>query len=180
MKIDKKYFLILVIASAALITSLFSVFYKQKIAFVRTSEVVNGYEGMKEASNKYQEKVQSWQLEIDSLKKNLQQKVRDYSFDSLKLTTAQLKERKLDIQKTEQEYINFANEISSKANQEDEKMTRGVLTQLNSFIQKYGKEKGYKIIFGTTTSGSLLYAEEAIDITDEVLSEMNSTYKNEN
>ena len=56
-------------------------------------------------------------------------------------------------------------------------MMEGVLNQVNSFVQDYGRKKGYDVIFGTTLSGNILYGKEVIDITNEVVEGLNQTYK---
>ena len=57
-----------------------------------------------------------------------------------------------------------------------EEYTAQVWTQLNEYIKAYGEEEGYRYIFGATGDGSLMYAEDAVNITEEVSSYVNEHY----
>jgi len=70
----------------------------------------------------------------------------------------------------------FVDTHKEKEKKDETEMTQSVLNQVNSFVEQYGKEKGYDIVFGTTNSGNLLYAKESMDITKEVLEALNANY----
>nr|WP_322624888.1 OmpH family outer membrane protein [uncultured Flavobacterium sp.] len=52
-----------------------------------------------------------------------------------------------------------------------------IVSQLRKYIKEYGKKKGYDYIYGTGDAATVLYAKDSYDITDEVLKEINDTYK---
>jgi outer membrane protein len=62
--------------------------------------------------------------------------------------------------------------------EKDLEITQKVLNQINSFVKVYAQKNGYKLIIGTTEDGNLMYADETLDITDDVLSELNIKYLN--
>lgn len=55
-------------------------------------------------------------------------------------------------------------------------MTGDVVTHVNAYLKKYGESKGYKIILAATEYGNLAYAEEGLDITDQVLEGLNKEF----
>jgi outer membrane protein len=149
---------------------------QQRVGYVNSMELVNGYMGMKEARNLYQNKSQSWQSNLDTLKLDFQKAVSRYHNDQPGLSAAERRTREEALQKMQANLVQYSSGIQENARQEDEKITQGVLNQINSFVQQYGKEKGYTVILGTTLSGSLLYGEEKADITKEVLQALNQSY----
>ena len=168
----------LIIAIAALILSTLvftGVFNKKKIAYVRSSDLVYGYLGMKEAQNKFNEKSQQLQANIDTLERDYQLSLSKYSSESSSLSKAEKQQREKVILQQQQSMVNYTQTLNKKMKEEDEKTTQGVLNQINSFVEEYGKAHGYIIILGTTLSGNLLYGDEAIDITKEVMEELNKT-----
>ncbi|BDD05648.1 OmpH family outer membrane protein [Aureibacter tunicatorum] len=52
-----------------------------------------------------------------------------------------------------------------------------IWTQINEYIKAFGKEKGYEYIYGASGNGSIMYADENMDITEEVLNYMNDKYE---
>jgi len=150
-----------------------------KIAYVRSSDLVYGYVGMKTAQNGYQEKAKAWQFNVDKLQKEYQTAANKFSAEFEGLTDAQKDRGRAILARQQEDLMGYSKALQTKANEEDEKITQSVLNQINSFVEEYGDRNGYEIILGTTLSGSLLYGDDAIDITDEVLKALNKTYVGE-
>jgi len=148
-----------------------------RIAFVRSAQLVEGFTGMKEARASFTKKTQTTQANIDSLQKSLMQSINSYSAErsSLSKEEQQKREQLLGMQQNAmQQYVAAMEERSG---EEESEMTQGVLNQINSFVEQYGREQGYTVILGTTLSGNVLYGEDIVDITDEVLTGLNTSYK---
>lgn len=48
--------------------------------------------------------------------------------------------------------------------------------RLNPLIQEYGREKKYKMILGANGSGTLLYSDSTLDISDDLIKYVNDEY----
>jgi outer membrane protein len=140
-----------------------------KIGYVNSGDLVNNYIGMKEARNLYQNKSQLWQSTIDTLKLDFNKAVHTYQFELVSLSQEEKKSKERALQQMQQNVLQYSAAIQEKAKQEDEKITQGVLNQVNSFVQEYGQKHGYDVILRTTLSGSLLYGKDKIDITQEII-----------
>lgn len=149
------------------------------IAYVRSSELVYGYIGMKEAHNRYKEKAEIWQANVDTLQHDYQISMKRYTNQIASLSEAERKEGQRILMLQQENLLNYSKAINQKAKEEDEKITGAVLNQINSFVEEYGREHGYEVILGTTSAGNLLYGDEAIDITEEVLADLNRIYTGE-
>ncbi len=147
-----------------------------KIAYVNSGTLINDYIGMKEARNQYQNKSQIWQGNIDTLKMDFQRALTQFNNDHPKLSEQERKERAQILNKMQENVKQYSKAIEEKATQEDQRITEGVLNQVNSFVKIYAEDHGYDIILGTTTSGSLLYAKDNLEITKELLNELNKSY----
>ena len=174
--------LALLLGIASLILSGFLLFSKageKKIAYIRSSELIYNYLGMQEAQRDYQQKMESWKANVDTLKNDFQVTLSKYQseYAGIKKEEREMREKLLEQQ--EENLRNYTLAINDKAKEEDDKITQAVLNQVNSFVEEYGKENGYDVILGTTVSGNLLYGKKAMDITDEVLLALNKQYKGE-
>lgn len=91
--------------------------------------------------------------------------------------TAKEKQLSQELIRTKQKQLmDYQQALNTQAQQEDQKMTGDVLTQINAYLKKYGKEKGYKIVMAATEYGNIAYADEALDITADVLVGLNKEY----
>ncbi|MBS1636295.1 MAG: OmpH family outer membrane protein [Bacteroidetes bacterium] len=165
---------ILILAVAGLYILFF--LKKEKIGFVRSNELVYSYKGMEEAHALQGKRTKEYQTNIDTLQMDLQKAINNYNMEFSKLSKEERaeKEKMLIIQKENfQNYSQNAQKAIEKSNTD---LTEGVLNQINAFVEKYAKENNYTIIFGTTTSGNVLYGKEEIDVTEEILKALNAQY----
>ena len=59
---------------------------------------------------------------------------------------------------------------------EDNKLSAGVLNQVDANIKNYCEQKGYTLLLGASP-GMILYAGETINITEDLLIELNKKYQ---
>ncbi|HET6243902.1 MAG: OmpH family outer membrane protein [Bacteroidetes bacterium] len=173
-----KDYIILAIALCSISLGIWVKLTAPKVAYVRTAELVNGFDGMKEASEEYQKKAAEWQNNIDSLKRILQREIVIYSKDSLTYSKNERIEKLKGLNYLQQAYLEYSKIVAEKAEEEDQIMTQRVLNKVNSYIEQYGKENDYLIILGTNSSGNIMYGEKAADITPIVLENLNKNYRN--
>lgn len=147
-------------------------------AFVRSGELVYKFKGMQEAQAVYNDKVQVWQANIDTLKGEFQRAVEQYQKEAPGLSATQRQTREQELMRQEGQLRQYTQTIQNQVRQEDEGLTGGVLKQINSFVEEYGKDHNYDIIFGTTNDGSILYGQDVLDITQEVLQSLNEAFDN--
>ncbi|HTJ52104.1 MAG TPA: OmpH family outer membrane protein [Cyclobacteriaceae bacterium] len=155
---------------------IYSFTHQQSLVFVNSSELINGYKGMQDARKAYQQKATTWKTNIDTLANEVQSKIMDYEKESSKMTA---KERQLSqelIRTKQKQLADYQQAMNTQAQQEDSKMTGEVVTQINSYLKKYGKSHGYKIVLAATEYGNIAYADEGLDITKEVLEGLNKEY----
>lgn len=154
-------------------------FTKSSIVYVDSAQLINNYKGMQDARKAYQEKAAVWKANIDTLSNELHRSIMKYEKESVKMTE---KERLLsqELTRTKQKQLyDYQQAMNSQAQQEDERMTGEVLAQINAYIRKYGEAKGYMIVMAATEYGNIAYADKGLDVTEEVLEELNRTYSRE-
>lgn len=150
----------------------------QKLVYIDSNKLLAGYQGMKDAQADFQIKSKTWKANVDTLMAEVQRSIMDYEKESPKMS-AKEKELSRELIKTKQKQLqDYQRAIQEQSAQKDQEMTQQVLVKVNTFLTEYGKSKDYNIIFGATTAGNIIYAEEAMDITDEVLELLNSQYQN--
>ena len=169
------FFTVLIILQLFIVYSLY--FKSSNIVYVDSNELLESYEGMKVARQAFQQKAVQWQANIDTLKSELDREIKKYEAEKGGMST---KERQLSeelINTKQKQFIDYQQGIQQKSQQEDYQMTQQVLIEVNSFIEEYGKKKGFKIILGANSSGNIVYAEDVLDITEELKVELNRNYQ---
>jgi len=147
-----------------------------KIAYVKTGLLVEKYKGMADATKELEKKMEKWQSNVDTLEMNYQKSVDSYNMKFSKLGAKERQELKQMIDRQEQAISDYVQNIERQAREENLKLTKGVLAQLNTYIKKYSEMEGYDMIYGITTEGNILYGTETLDITEQILIGANNEY----
>ena len=182
MRIEKKIVLfgvVVSVVSIAISLGLSSFFLQKKVAYVRSQDLIYRYEGTLEAMAKFNNQKQQWQANVDTLKFDFQRAVNRYNQEYKKLAVSERQRWEDDLSSQERQLQSYASAIEGKIKQADEEMMQAALDQINVFVEQYSIEHGYDIILGTTVSGNVLYGKEDLDITEELLKELNKHYRGE-
>jgi outer membrane protein len=159
----------------ALLIALWLFFKADRVVYVDSAKLVNGYKGMEVARKEFQKKTAVWKSNVDTLVKEIQQEIVKFEKQSGKMTSKEKELTKQLIQTKQQQLAEYQRATNEKAGQEDNQMTKKVLDEINAYIKDYGKNHQYKIILAAS-NGNIAYAEEALDVTDEVLAGLNKNY----
>ncbi len=148
----------------------------EELMYVDAQRLVVGYKGMQAARKEFENKSIVMKANLDTLGLELDAKVKELNESRTRLTARELKLMTEVVEVKRNQYLSYQQAIQEKVQKEDVESTRKVLDKVNDFIKRYGKKKGCKIILAATQYGNIVYAEDALDITDEVLEGLNAEY----
>lgn len=149
---------------------------KQEIVYIDNARLLDNYQGMKDARQAFERKSMAWKANIDTLMSDVQVAIKNYEKESASLSKKE-KQLSQELIKTKQKQLqNYQLAIQQQSAEEDARMTEEVLTKVNAFLTDYGKQNSYKVIMGANASGNIIYAQDGLDITDEVIEALNQHY----
>lgn len=162
--------LALVVAGAALATALLSGGRVERIAVVRSGELLTRFAGTREAHSALQRLQQRWSTQLDSLGRAL---------DSARTETTRRGIKPGDpgaaaLLNLERSIRSRQAGIERQAAAEEQQMTDGLVNKVNAFIADYARSHNIALVLGTTDNGSLLHAETALDITEPLIEALNA------
>ena len=148
-----------------------------KIAYVESSKLLDGYQGMKDARKAFETKAKGWERQNQSLVTGFKSAVEQYQKSANGLTAEQraATEQKLGAQ--QQQIQQQQQQLQQQAQQEEAKLTSTVLERINKQVEAYGKARGYKLILIAAPSGTIAYGQKDLDITAPVLTYLNGEYR---
>jgi len=164
------------ISIVALFVSLFVLLYflvfpTNRVGYVDSAKLLNGYKGMIEARKEYDKKRSVWQANIDTLTLEVENAIKKYSRDQALGTDKEKQLAKDLIQSRQKQLIDYQSAIKQNAAQEEERLNQGVFTTVNTFLLRYGKKHAYKMVL-VAANGNIAYADPAMEITDQVVEEL--------
>ena len=170
----------LVTAFVALVLAAVSFYYSQKSSeqeYVDVNKLLEGYKRTKVVRAEFEVKAKTLTANVDSLVAGWQKELKDYEKNRSKYSKKELELKQELLGNKQQQINNYQQAIQKQVQEEDKKATQTVINDINDFVKEYGKKKGYKIIFGASGSGNIMYADEASDLTPIVLEGLNKEFE---
>ncbi|MCB2379926.1 OmpH family outer membrane protein [Hymenobacter sp. BT635] len=147
-----------------------------KVAYVESGKLLEGYKAMQDARRSFEAKARGWEKQNQALVTGFQNAVQQYQKQAESLTPEQRAATEQKLQAQQQQAGVAQEKLQRQAQEEEAKMTQQVLERVNKQIEKYGKDNGYKLILIAAPSGTIAYGRKDIDITDAVLKHLNREY----
>lgn len=171
----------LVLSVIALLLAAVSVYYAKsssQLVYVDVNKLVDGYKRTKIEKASFEKKAIKMKSEIDTLVSNWQKELQQYEKDRTTMSAKELQLKQELLTNKQQQINNYQESVQKQIQTENKKVTQTVINDINDYLKVYGKSKGYKIIFGASGGGNLMYADDSTDLTEEVLKGLNSEYEN--
>ncbi len=165
--------LILVVLVAAGLTSC----NEQKTAYVDTTKLIQEYTEMKNVEQEFTTKSDRVKVELDSLAQSFQAEVQEYQKNMNSLSTEERQRIEQELMRKQQTIQQQQQMRGNQLRQESDVVIDSIVTKVKDYVKEYGKENGYTYIFGSNESANIMYAEEGLDITEEILEKLNASYK---
>jgi outer membrane protein len=150
-----------------------------RIGYIDSARIFQEYSVAKDAQAQFDRKVEGWRAqsaEKETQVNQLRAEVRD---QGPILSTLKRQEKEEALQRAISDYEKFLQQIwgpQGRAVQENEQATGEVVAQIRSVVEKIASQKGLVMVFDAA-SGFILYADRTLDLTNEVLQELNSQSK---
>jgi outer membrane protein len=161
MKIHLMILYVLVLALLSL--AAYNHFRAPKLAYVDNAQLFAGFKMKAELERKYQDVEKQKQNILDSLLAHIRADERDG-----------LPAEKLDLLKQEFMYRKQSYEKENSALMGQ--LNAEIWNRLNGYVREFGRQKRFKIILGTSGQGTLMFAQDDLNITDELLQYANEKY----
>ena len=145
-----------------------------KIAYVDTDRIMNESKLTKEAQKTFQNEQQQWQEKLQKMQDKIDKLSADYQAKQLVLTEEGKKEAQAKLLKLDQEIKEYYNKIygeNGEAAKRNNELLKPILDKLKTVIENIAVKENYAYILDSS-SGAILYAKPAYDITDQVIEEL--------
>ncbi|MFH2144263.1 MAG: OmpH family outer membrane protein [Bacteroidota bacterium] len=174
-KVNAYLGIVAIIATAVLYY--FHFFSGQQVVYIDTNVLLEEYYGMADAQAEYSTKASEMNAQVDTLMNMLENDIKAYEKERSGMSEKERELKEELLRNKQYQMMQYQEATKRKLADEEQVATQTVLNEVNDYINEYGKKHGYRYILGANGSGNLVYAEEAYNITEQVLEGLNSEYK---
>ena len=150
-----------------------------RIGYIDSARIFQQYKVAQEAQAQFDRKVEGWRaqsVEKENQIAQLRAEVRD---QGPILSTLKRQEKEEALQRAISDHERFLQQIwgpQGRAAVENEQATAEVVTQIRAVVEKIASQKGLVMVFDAA-SGFILFADRSLDLTSEVLQELEAQSK---
>jgi Skp family chaperone for outer membrane proteins len=150
-----------------------------RFGYVDSARIFREYQPAVEAQQRFDRMVQGWKdeaAEKDKAVKKLRDELRD---QGPMLSALKRQEKEEAVQRAVGDYQQYIQDTwgpQGRAVHENEQATNEVLNQIRSAVEKVAADKGLTLVLDTN-SGLIVYADRSLDITSDVIGELNARLK---
>lgn len=150
-----------------------------KIAYVEIDSLLTKYRYWNDLNELMIQKEENIRTTLNEKAKELEKEMREFqrklenngfaSRERAEQENLRLAQKQRDLQQLQEK---LANDLQT----ENQKNSLQLRDSINSFLKTYNKSKGYSLIISNTGFDNLLYADQAFNITSEIVEGLNARY----
>jgi outer membrane protein len=149
------------------------------IAYVNSDSLLSNYDYFKELEKKFMDKTEKLNVEYQNRAEGLQREISNFQSTAGNMTISQARAVEEDLRKKQQNLMMYQEQLGQQLRQEESVMNTDLYDKVSDYLQEYGKNKNLQIVLTYTKGSGVLYANEGLDITQEVMTGLNEAYKAE-
>lgn len=151
------------------------------VVYVNQDTLLNNYEYFKAIKAKLQDLSSKAQAEIAAKGTAFQKEVAAYQRSANSLTPMQKAATEKRLAKKQQDLQTISQGTAKQLQDMEAEENAKLYDRIAAYLKTFTKEKGYKIVLTySKSSPAMLYGDESLDITKEVLAGLNDEYKKSN
>lgn len=146
------------------------------VAYIDSDTVLKYYEYLKVEKNTLEEKTKKMEQDFRNRAQGLQNEIAAYQRNVSSMTLGQVRATEEELGKKQQNLQMYQQSLSQALMEEEAKLNRELYTRVTEYLKKYGKEKGLQVVLKHDPTSDVLWANNALDISQDVITGLNSEY----
>jgi len=167
---------LLVIAFAIVLSSC----TQTKIAYIDLEDVMTEYKAMVALGEEMSVKQQEVAAGLQAAQGAFQVKVQEYYQNEKSMSSAKKQETEQALQQEGQMLQQQQQQASQMLEQENQTKSSVLIKTIDSVVANYSKSKGFAMVIGTQGNGTVMYGDEALNISSEIVNILNAESSEEN
>lgn len=153
-----------------------------KIAYVFVDSVLANYDFYKIVTDRLLSKKSSLEKELSGKGESFQKEVTDFQYKIEKklITSWDAEARQKQLTEKQQVLQNLQNDMQNTLARDEQDVTIQLHDSVLSAVNSINAKLGYNLVLSNTFGGGLLYADNYMNITKQVLDRLNETYRKTN
>ena len=152
----------------------------EEIVYVNSDSLLENYTYFKDIRSKMESKSKKAQVDLTAKGNAFQKEVAEYQQSAQTMSADARAATEQRLARKQQELATFNQNASSALANESAAENEKRYEKVAEYLKGYAKKKGYKMVLTYSKANpTVLFADESLDVTKEVVSGLNTAYKTE-
>jgi len=148
-----------------------------RIAYVNSDTLLANYKFFQTKREELEKKAEDLQKEYENRARGLQNEIATFQQNAGGMTMNQARAVEEDLRKKQQNLMQYQQNLSNQLLQEETKVNDDLYDRVSDFLEDYGKNRDFKLVLTYTKNSGVLYADDSLDITQQVVQGLNQDYE---
>ncbi len=146
------------------------------ILFVNSDSLLDEYEFYKNKKSEFEEAKNRIKTELRVEGDKLQKEIETYQQQGSGMSEMQRAQKEEQLQMKQQQLMQRKDDLLAKLDDQQGKSSDELYAKLNDYLRRK-KDKNYNYVLGFQKGGGILYANDSLNITKEIVDGLNKEYK---
>ena len=149
------------------------------IFYVQIDSVLSHFDMATDLSGELQSKFNASEAEFQAKQKAYQNDVNDYQYKSQRglITRSEAQTTEQDLYAKQQNLAKLQQDLTQDLQEKQTVMNRQVINAIMEYLKQNSSQLNYKYVLGTSFGGNILYANDSLDITKNIVTGLNQNYQ---
>lgn len=152
------------------------------ILYVNSDSLWNNYEYVKKEKGDLEKEKLRLENQWQAKAKTLEKEIYDFQVKAQQgaITQEEGQRKEAELMQKQQELLQLKEELSAQLLNKEQEKNEVLQKAITEYLRKYNMDKNFSYVLGYTLGGGILYANDSLDITSEVIDGLNKEYKEKN
>lgn len=146
------------------------------IAYVNSDSLLSKYEYFKDISSELEGKRVKLETEYRNRAEGLQKEIENFQRTAQSMTINQARAREEDLMVKQQNLYQYQQSLGQQLLQEEAKLNEQLYKVVSDYLSEYSTANQYHLVLTYTKGSGVLFADNRLDITNEVIRGLNQKY----
>jgi outer membrane protein len=149
------------------------------IFYVQIDSVLSHFDMATDLSGELQGKFTASQTEFENKQKAYQNDVNDYQYKAQRglITRSEAQTAEQELYAKQQNLAKLQQDLTQDLQEKQTVMNRQVINAIMEYLKQNSSQLNYKYVLGTSFGGNILYANDSLDITKNIITGLNQNYQ---
>jgi outer membrane protein len=145
------------------------------VAYVNSDSLIKNFNLYEDLKKSFEEKRTRMETDYASKARSLEGEIASFQKSAQMMTPGEIKAREENLMMKRQGLMQYQEQLSQQLMQDEMQLNDSLYNKITQYIRSYSRDK-YDMVFGYSKGAGILYAQDSLEITKDILNGLNKQH----